>query len=114
MEPILEAEISCPSDCIAAIYTVLFRRRGHVTSELQVPGTPLYTIRAHLPALDSFGFETDLRTHTAGQAFVLTMFHHWVNYIIYSCLCPSRYILYIYIYIYMHVCIGDSPRGPIG
>ena len=25
------------------------------------PGSPLYTVKAHLPAIDSFGFETDLR-----------------------------------------------------
>lgn len=77
MEPMLVAEIICPVDCIAAIYTVLSRRRGHVNSELPKPGTPFYIIIANIPGLDSFGFETDLRTHTAGQAFVLTWFDHW-------------------------------------
>ena len=42
-----------------------------------VPGSPLYTIKAFVPAIDSFGFETDLRTHTQGQAFSLSVFHHW-------------------------------------
>ena len=42
-----------------------------------MPGSPLYTIKAFLPAIDSFGFETDLRTHTQGQAFCLSVFHHW-------------------------------------
>ncbi len=42
-------------------------------------GTPMYVIRADMPALDSFGFETDLRTYTAGQAFVLSAFDHWVR-----------------------------------
>ena len=77
MEPMLTAEILCPVDCISATYTVLSRRRGHVNTELPKPGTPLYVINANIPALDSFGFETDLRTHTAGQAFVLTWFDHW-------------------------------------
>ena len=27
--------------------------------------------------MDSFGFETDLRTHTQGQAFCMSVFHHW-------------------------------------
>ena len=36
-----------------------------------------YTIKAFIPAIDSFGFETDLRTHTQGQAFCLSAFHHW-------------------------------------
>lgn len=37
----------------------------------------MYTIKAFIPAIDSFGFETDLRTHTQGQAFCLSVFHHW-------------------------------------
>ena len=78
MEPMLVTEIMCPMDCISAIYTILARRRGHVNSELPKPGTPFYIINANIPALDSFGFETDLRTHTAGQAFCLSWFDHWV------------------------------------
>lgn len=50
---------------------------GHVTQDAPVPGSPLYTIKAFIPAIDSFGFETDLRTHTQGQAFCLSVFHHW-------------------------------------
>jgi U5 small nuclear ribonucleoprotein component len=42
-----------------------------------VPGSPLYIIKAFVPAIDSFGFETDLRTHTQGQAFCMSVFHHW-------------------------------------
>lgn len=51
--------------------------RGHVTQDAPIPGSPLYTIKAFIPAIDSFGFETDLRTHTQGQAFALSVFHHW-------------------------------------
>ncbi|KAH6939557.1 hypothetical protein HPB50_019512 [Hyalomma asiaticum] len=47
------------------------------SEDAPVPGSPLYTIKAFIPAIDSFGFETDLRTHTQGQAFCLSMFHHW-------------------------------------
>lgn len=54
-----------------------FNSRGHVTQDAPVPGSPLYTIKAFIPAIDSFGFETDLRTHTQGQAFCLSVFHHW-------------------------------------
>ena len=32
------------------------------------PGTPLYTLRVNIPAIDSFGFETDLRLFTQGAA----------------------------------------------
>lgn len=77
MEPIFFVDISAPVDCVPAIYTVLARRRGHVTSEGPRPGTPLHTIKAYLPVIDSFGFETDMRSHTQGQAFCLSVFDHW-------------------------------------
>lgn len=50
---------------------------GHVTQDAPEPGSPLYIIKAFIPAIDSFGFESDLRTHTQGQAFCLSVFHHW-------------------------------------
>ncbi|XP_064613567.1 LOW QUALITY PROTEIN: 116 kDa U5 small nuclear ribonucleoprotein component-like [Liolophura sinensis] len=77
MEPYFFVEVMAPADCVSAVYTVLARRRGHVTQDAPVPGSPLYTIKAFIPAIDSMGFETDLRTHTQGQAFCLSVFHHW-------------------------------------
>lgn len=77
MEPVYFVEIQAPSDCISAIYTVLSRRRGHVIQDIPKPGSPMYTIKALIPVVDSFGFETDLRSHTQGQAFCLSVFDHW-------------------------------------
>ena len=77
MEPIYSVEIQAPADCVSAIYKVLTARRGHVTSSSPKPGTPMYTVMAFIPLIDSFGFETDLRTHTQGQAFCLSVFDHW-------------------------------------
>ncbi|XP_015764427.1 PREDICTED: 116 kDa U5 small nuclear ribonucleoprotein component-like [Acropora digitifera] len=77
MEPYFFVEVQAPADCVSSVYTVLARRRGHVTQDAPVPGSPLYTVKAFIPAIDSFGFETDLRTHTQGQAFCLSVFHHW-------------------------------------
>merc|ERR1712128_141238 len=54
-EPYLICEICAPADCVAAVYT----------------------IKAYIPAIDSFGFETDLRTHTQGQAYCVQVFSHW-------------------------------------
>ncbi|KAG7155228.1 116 kDa U5 small nuclear ribonucleoprotein component-like [Homarus americanus] len=77
MEPYYFVEIQAPADCVSSVYTVLTKRRGHVTQDAPVAGSPLYTIKAFIPAIDSFGFETDLRMHTQGQAFCLSVFHHW-------------------------------------
>ena len=62
---------------MASIYTVLSRRRGHVVQDMPLAGSPLYKLDAFLPAIESFGFETDLRSYTQGQAFCLSTFHHW-------------------------------------
>ncbi|KAI8924407.1 P-loop containing nucleoside triphosphate hydrolase protein [Entophlyctis helioformis] len=77
MEPIFYVEIQAPADCVPAVYTVLARRRGHVTQDIPKAGSPMYTIKAYLPVMDSAGFETDLRTHTQGQAFCQQIFDHW-------------------------------------
>lgn len=77
MEPYMFVEVQAPADCVSSVYNVLARRRGHVTQDAPIPGSPLYIIKAFIPAIDSFGFETDLRTHTQGQSFCLSVFHHW-------------------------------------
>uniref|UniRef100_A0A0N5AJ61 Tr-type G domain-containing protein n=1 Tax=Syphacia muris TaxID=451379 RepID=A0A0N5AJ61_9BILA len=77
MEPYYFVEAIAPPDCISSVYTVLAKRRGHVTTDAPIPGSPLYTVKAYIPVIDSFGFETDLRTHTQGQAFCLSVFSHW-------------------------------------
>ena len=43
---------------------MLSKRRGHVTEDVLRPGTPIYLVKALLPVIESFGFETDLRYHT--------------------------------------------------
>ncbi|CAM6121833.1 unnamed protein product [Calypogeia fissa] len=77
MEPVYYVEIQTPADCMSAIYAVLSRRRGHVTADVPKPGTPAYIVKAFLPVIESFGFETDLRYHTQGQAFCMCVFDHW-------------------------------------
>lgn len=77
LEPVYYVEVQAPADCVAAVYTVLSRRRGHVTRDTPKPGSPLYTVKAFIPVLDANGFETDLRTATMGQAFPQMTFDHW-------------------------------------
>lgn len=70
-------EISVPQDAIGGCYGVLTRRRGIVQSEEQRPGTPMMTLKAFLPVLESFGFTADLRANTGGKAFPQCVFDHW-------------------------------------
>ena len=54
-EPIYLVEIQVPEVAMGGIYGVLNSRRGHVFSQEQKQGTPLYNIRAYLPVMESFG-----------------------------------------------------------
>jgi elongation factor 2 len=56
---------------------VLNKRRGQVFSEEQRIGTPMFTVKAYLPVMESFGFNGDLRQATGGQAFPQSVFDHW-------------------------------------
>lgn len=77
LEPVYLVEIQCPESVVGGIYGVLNRRRGHVTEESQVPGTPTFVVKAYLPVNESFGFTADLRSNTGGQAFPQCVFDHW-------------------------------------
>jgi len=77
MEPVFLVEIQCPETAMGGIYSCLNRRRGHVFEENQRPGTPLYNVKAYLPVSESFGFDSDLRAQTGGQAFPQCVFDHW-------------------------------------
>ena len=59
------------------VYQCFNQRRGVVFAEETVAGTPLLQIKAYLPVAESFGFTTDLRSKTSGQAFPQCVFDHW-------------------------------------
>ncbi|MEN2496464.1 MAG: U5 small nuclear ribonucleoprotein component [Marteilia pararefringens] len=77
IEPYYLCECVGPADCVSGIYAVLSSRRGHIISDQPIACSPLFSVRAYVPAIDSFGLETDLRIHTQGQAFCTSSFHHW-------------------------------------
>ena len=77
LEPIFEIEVQTPTAGIAAVYTILAKRRGHVVKDTPKPGSTLVTVKAYIPVIDANGFETDLRIATGGAAMVLMFFSHW-------------------------------------
>ncbi|KAF1809661.1 P-loop containing nucleoside triphosphate hydrolase protein [Eremomyces bilateralis CBS 781.70] len=77
MEPVYSCRVIGAADAIKGVYTVLAKRRGHVLQEEPIAGTPLYHVKGQIPVIDSFGFETDLRIHTQGQATVSLVFDRW-------------------------------------
>lgn len=77
LEPVYMVDIQAPKGALGGIYNVLDQKRGHVFKEMQRPGTPLYNIKAYLPVVESFGFSSQLRAATSGQAFPQCVFDHW-------------------------------------
>jgi len=77
LEPVYLVNISVPQDAMGNVYGVLTKRRGHVFTEEQKPGTPQMTLLAYLPVMESFGFTADLRSNTGGKAFPQCSFDHW-------------------------------------
>jgi len=79
LEPVYLCEIQCPEPAVGGIYGCLTKRRGHVVSETQSEGNPMFYIKAHLPVNESFGFSSALRAATGGQAFPQCVFDHWAE-----------------------------------
>lgn len=77
MEPVYLVQIQAPVDVVPSLYPVLARRRGHIVQDAPKAGTPFYTVKAYIPVMDSFGFETDVRSFTQGQAYCSQVFDHW-------------------------------------
>lgn len=89
MEPYLLVEIIVPPDIVKCTFEtpsgrksileelIVVKRRGKIIKKVELPGTVLFKVNAVMPAIDSFGFETDLRIRTTGQAFCMSVFHEW-------------------------------------
>eukprot|EP00762_Andalucia_godoyi_P001752 ANDGO_07032.mRNA.1 Pre-mRNA-splicing factor cwf10 len=77
LEPVNLVEILTPVEQMSIVTSVVSRRRGVLLWEGPRGGTPLHCIHAHVPLLESFGFEVDLRVATNGLAFPQALFSHW-------------------------------------
>jgi len=76
-EPMFLVEISVPQSEISGCYSSINQRRGIIFHEEQTPGTPMMSLKAHIPVSESFGFNDFLRASTGGKAFPQMIFSHW-------------------------------------
>ncbi|KAL7717945.1 116 kDa U5 small nuclear ribonucleoprotein component [Entamoeba marina] len=77
MEPIYSIEILSPEGALSSIRKIVKERRGFIIDQYAIEGTPLHVLNGCIPLIDLFGFETDVRCHTRGQAFVQSAFSNW-------------------------------------
>ncbi|KAF9524580.1 elongation factor 2 [Crepidotus variabilis] len=76
-EPVYLVEVQCTDNSIRHVQKCLTQRRGRIVSEKERLQSQMYTIKAYLPIVESFGFEEELRLSTAGLAVSLSTFDHW-------------------------------------
>jgi len=50
---------------------------SYVSGSTDIAFAALYNVKGLIPVIDSFGFETDIRIHTQGQAFCSLVFDRW-------------------------------------
>ncbi|ODV92382.1 hypothetical protein CANCADRAFT_86108 [Tortispora caseinolytica NRRL Y-17796] len=77
LEPIYSGHINGPEDMELPLRKIINKRRGMIIHKRPIPGTQLYYFNVHIPVIDSFGFEIDVRIATQGQASVLLVFEKW-------------------------------------
>lgn len=77
LEPVYAIEVIAPVTRLDTVQDLLALRRGSVRAEARLEGTPLCRVHAFIPVIESFGFESELRMRTCGEAFPYFFFSHW-------------------------------------
>jgi elongation factor 2 len=68
VEPYYRCTTQVPEQWLGTLYSCLTHKRGRIVSEEHAEGTPLVTLHADLPVLESFGLHGYLQEKTSGQA----------------------------------------------
>ncbi|CAI5532671.1 unnamed protein product [Closterium sp. Naga37s-1] len=65
VEAMFLCEVTTTTEALGAVYAVLGRRRAAVVREEMNEGSGMFTVHAHLPMAESFGFAEELRGRTS-------------------------------------------------
>jgi elongation factor 2 len=76
MQPFFVVNITVPSMQASGVYNCISQKEGEIF-ETDDSGGAIQVLRAYLPVMKSFGFQTDLRAATGGTAFPQMAFDHW-------------------------------------
>lgn len=56
------------AEALGKVYAVLSKRRARIVKEGMKEGTPIFSIQAKLPVVESFGFSEQMLKQTSGAA----------------------------------------------
>lgn len=77
VEPIYSCVVYSAGTTQGKIYAILNRRRAEVLEEVPNEGSDLFYISSHLPAVEAFGLQDELRVATHGAATAQLQMGHW-------------------------------------
>ena len=75
LEPIMEVEVTAPSEYLGSVMGEVSSRRGQITDQ-EERGTAII-VRAMIPLSEMFGYVTDLRSFTQGRGNYSMKFDHY-------------------------------------
>ncbi len=78
LEPIMELEISVPSEYMGDITGNLNSRRGRVLG-MEVSSDTSQTVRAHVPLAETFKYASELKSMTHGRGTYTMKFSHYIQ-----------------------------------
>jgi len=76
LEANYECEVQVSSEALGKVYAVLSKRRAKIVKEGMKEGTPIFSIQAKLPVVESFGFSDQLLKQTSGAANAQLIFEN--------------------------------------
>ena len=75
LEPIMDVEVTTPSEYLGNVMGDITKRRGHINDQ-EERGNAII-IRAYVPLSQMFGYATDLRSNTQGRANYMMQMDHY-------------------------------------
>jgi len=77
VEPLYLCDLNVSTQGLSKAHQVLLKRRAKIIEEYPRPSTDIFSITAHLPVVESFGFSTQIRKSTSGGVDWQLVFSHW-------------------------------------
>ncbi|MGL5540447.1 MAG: elongation factor G, partial [Erysipelotrichaceae bacterium] len=75
LEPIMEVEVTAPSEYLGSVMGDVSSRRGQIIDQEEKNNA--ISVRAHIPLSEMFGYVTDLRSFTQGRGNYSMKFDHY-------------------------------------
>ncbi|CAD2216459.1 116 kDa U5 small nuclear ribonucleoprotein component [Angomonas deanei] len=77
LEPVFSIDVLTSDEYVDTVTGLFQKRRGVVVSSKPIPASIFTRMHCRVPAIETFGLETQIRVHTSGQAYPSQYFSDW-------------------------------------